>query len=284
MKNALKRIYSFVRSLVDTLVSIICVIFFSRINCNAYFKKQRQSRKDGDACHILCNGPSLSSFLNQDRTICGDLLVVNFFGLTSSFKQLKPRNYIVLDNILRGYAAGTEDEEMVNQLYDSLLSVDWPMNFYYPNNGKKSIIKLLSRNTNIKVCIYNMTPVNGLGCVKHWLFKKSLGMPLPQNISNAAVFCALNSGYKKIYLYGVEHSWLKNFDVDPKTHKIYLNDGHFYQEENIRWFNRGEYRDWLLFVYKAMSSHFELRDYADYLNSTIINKTPASFVEAYEFE
>ena len=109
-------------------------------------------------------------------------------------------------------------------------------------------------------------------------------MPRPQNISNAAIFCAINSGYKKIYLYGVEHSWLKSFDVDPVNHKIYANDSHYYKNEYIRYYKRGEYCRVLRNQYLTFKSHFMLRDYADSENIKIVNKTKNSFIEAYEFD
>ncbi|TCO88916.1 hypothetical protein EV202_12324 [Bacteroides heparinolyticus] len=267
----------------DTAISVLSIILFSKYNVGSFFKKEREKHK-GDVCYIFGNGPSLANFIKKEDVNGRDLFAVNFFGNTDMFFIAKPSNYIVLDNILIGTAQRDYNKEQVEQLYDIISKVTWPMTFYYPNNGKKDIIDGLTKNKNITVCIYNMTPVSGFDNVCFWLYKKSLGMPLPQNISNAAVFCAINAGYKKIYLYGVEHSWLKIFDVDPETHRIFMNDGHFYENKNMRYFEKGEYCKWVLDIHNALKSHFVLRDYADYLGVKIINKTPASFIEAYEFE
>ena len=63
-----------------------------------------------------------------------------------------------------------------------------------------------------------------------------------------------------------------------------MNDGHFYREEEMRYFEKGDYCNWLKYIHDAMKSHFELRDYADDEGVKVINKTDYTFVEAYEFE
>lgn len=284
MKKLLKKIYLGLGNLNATIVSIVSIILFSLKRTNTFFRLLRQHRKDSEFCTILGNGSSLNSFLETKPEKIENVMVVNFFANTDHFWTLKPDMYIVLDNILIGTANRSYNKEKVETLYKNLQSVDWPLIFYFPSNGNMQIIKKLKENKNITVVIYNMTPISGIKSICHWMFRNSLGMPYPNNISNAAVFCALNSGYKKIYLYGVEHSWLKSFDVDPETHRIYMNDGHFYKKEDIRWFKRGDYCNWLKDVQRALQSHFELRDYADSIGAKIINKTPTSFIEAYEFD
>lgn len=284
MKKILKRFYNFLVTCMGTMVSILSVVLFSTFNGNKYFQRQKKMRNKDDECFILGNGASLTYYLENNKEKRQNVFVVNFFGITEYFRELKPDRYIVLDNILIGRAEREFSVEKVKRLYEEIQKVDWPITFYFPSNGDLDIIHKLKKNNNITIVIYNMTPVTGFKFVRHWIYRKSLGMPLPQNISNAAIFCALNSGFKKIYLYGVEHSWMKSFDVDPETHKIYMNDGHFYQKDELYWFNRGEYKNRLLDVYKAMESHFLLREYADSIGAKVINKTPNSFVEAYEFE
>lgn len=283
MKKTLKFLYKTCGKLVDTLVSLLSVLFFSKFSVNKYFKKQQKIRKANECCYIFGNGSSLKSFLESNPQHLENVMVVNFFGSSSLFRELKPNMYIVLDNILIGRPVGDYPKEQVEKLYEDLQAVDWPMTFFYPSNGTRSIISSLLKNKNINIVTYNMTPVSGFKSICHWLFKKSLGMPRPQNISNAAVFCALNFGFRKIYLYGVEHSWMKNFSVDPDSHRIYLDDGHFYDKNNIEWLKKGEYCDFLSHIHMALKSHMELREYADSINAKVVNKTPTSFIEAYEF-
>ena len=287
MKKTLIGLHGFCRELLESFVSILSVIFFSSFKTNKYFRTEKKKRKDSDVCYILCNGPSLQSLLDSNNVPDKNMFVVNFFANTEVFFKIKPDNYFVLDNILVGRATKERMERaqtVVDQLYENLSKVSWSMNLYYPSDGSKKVLSRILENKNITAHIYNKTPVSGLKCLSLFLYKKNLGMPRPENISNAAVFCALNSGYKKIYLYGVEHSWMRSFDIHPETHRLYMNDGHFYEKENIRWFKRGDYLNWLGSTQQAMKSHFELRSYADSIGAKIVNKTPTSFIEAYEFE
>lgn len=271
----------------DSSVSIFSVVFFSSFSVNKGFKEQKKRREKDETCYILCNGPSLQTFLNSPELPSKNLFVVNFFANSDIFEQLKPDNYIVLDNKLVGRSDKekmAKVNEKVTLLYERLKNVTWPLTIYYPSDGNKDIINKLKENINITVCLFNKTPVSGLKAISNFLYRLNLGMPRPQNVSNAAIFCAINSGYKKIYLYGMEHSWLKNFDVNPENHKIFANDGHFYQKENVRYYPKGDYYKVLYYQYLTFKSHFMLRNYADYVKVQIINKTPNSFIEAYEFE
>lgn len=286
MKKLLKGFFSFTKQLFDTIVSIFSALLFSSYKVDKYFKRQRKARTQGEVCNILCNGPSLAPVLDSDHPVFENSFAVNYFAFSEHYQKIKPNNYIVLDNADTGTVPLTEQEKKdVERFYNIMVyETNWPMTFYYPNNGKKEYIDIISKNKNINVVVYNMTPISGFKKVCHWLYRHSLGMPRPQNISNAAVFCALNAGFKKIYLYGAELSWMKQFEVHPKTHKLYMNDGHFYEEDNIRWFERGTYCNWLLYIHMGLKSHFDLREYADSIGAKIINKCPTSYIEAYEFE
>ncbi len=286
MKNLLKKLNNCLVTLMGTIVSILSVILFSKFQSVRCFRKIRGQRNINDTCYILCNGPSLSHLFEEDHKEMGNVFVVNYFANTEQYKIIKPNNYIVLDNRVVGRDFVSEEQKkMVLNLYNNIAdNTTWPMTFFFPNNGVRKYANILLRNKNIKVVVYNMTPVSGIECISRLMFRLSLGMPRPENISNAAVFCALNSGYKKIYLYGVEHSWMRSFDIHPETHKLYMNDGHFYEKDNIRWFKKGDYLTWLGWTQQAMKSHFELRGYADSIGAKIVNKTPTSFIEAYEFE
>ena len=286
MKKVLKELYTWLSLLFETFVSIFSVVLFSSFKTNRDFKKLRATRKENDICRILCNGPSLATYLEEQKHDAGDLLALNYFATTEYYQKLKPSNYIILDTIEIGRADISEEQKaIVLGLYNTIVNeTQWPMTFFYPSSGIKDYADLLRKNNNITVTIYNTTPISGFQKLTHCLFRHSLGMPWPQNVSNAAVFCALNSGYKMIYLYGVDHSWMKSFDVHPETHRLYMNDGHFYEKENIRWFEKGAYLNWLKWTHRALLSHFELREYADSINAKIINKTASSFIEAYAFE
>ena len=287
MKKLLKKLSGNCSLMMESIISIFSVIIFSSFKTNKYFKREKNRRKDGDVCYILCNGPSLQSLLDSNNVPDNNMFVVNFFANTDVFFKIKPDNYFVLDNILVGRATKERMERaqtVVDKLYENFAKVTWPMNLYYPSDGSKKVLSKILENKNITACIYNKTPVSGFKHLSFFFYNHNLGMPRPQNISIAAIFCAINSGYKKIYLYGVEHSWLKNIDVNPENHKIYANDEHFYNKENVRYYKHGDYCELLYKHYLTFKSHFKLRDYADYKKTQIINKTANSFIEAYDFD
>lgn len=233
---------------------------------------------------ILGNGSSLATFLaeNEDN-MPGHVMVVNYFATAPQFRVLKPKHYIMLDNNLC-IKADEENTSQQQQLIKALMSVDWEMNLYTPTDSDPTLIKSFLSKSNINLILYNRTPVDGIKCISHFLYDLKLGMPRPQNVSNAAVFCAIAAGFKKIYFYGVEHSWTKSFDVDPETYRVFLNDGHFYEQDNKRYLPKGEYMRWLKDISMALKSHYTLNDYARSKGVKIVNKTKQSFVEAYDYE
>lgn len=279
----MKGLFEITVKLCQSIVSLFSALFFSSFQVGRSFKKLKKNMTNNDICYILANGPSLKGFLERDNYPTYGLFAVNYFSLSPYFSKVRPDNYIVADQSMIGHAQ-EEDVEDVNNVYNEISKIDWQMNMFFPTDVCPEIVEKISFNKNVNIVYYNRTPVSGFKPFRHFFYKHNLGMPRPQNITNAAVFCAINMGFKKIYLYGAEHSWLKSFECDPRNHKIYMNDGHFYEEENIRYFNRGDYCNWCLYIHMALTSHFLLREYADQGNIKIINKTPQSFVEAYEFD
>lgn len=284
MKKRLKLILNCVIVFSTTLVSILSVVVFSKYFTKNYFKTILNGNDSHTNIYILGNGSSLTSFLDEKKTDMPEhIMVVNYFATAPQFKLLKPKHYIMLDNNLC-IKANEGNLSSQQKLIKALLEVDWKLNLYTPADSDPSLIQEFRKNININLVLYNRTPVDGYKFITHKLYDWCLGMPRPQNVSNAAVFCAIAAGFKLIYLYGVEHSWTKTFDVDPETHRIFLNDGHFYEKENKRYLPQGEYVRWLKYISMALKSHYELRFYADRCQVKIINKTKQSFIEAYDYD
>ena len=284
MKKLLKSQLKVITSFVTTIISVLSVIIFSKHRTNKYFKSVLKGSDDDRVIYILGNGNSLSSFLDEKQaSMPQHVMVVNYFATTPHFSQLRPKHYIMLDNNLC-IKADEGNALHHQQLIKALLAVDWKMNIYIPADSDPALIKAFNAVSNINLVLYNRTPVEGLPFITHWFFNHRLGMPRPQNVSNSAVFCSIAAGFKTLYLYGIEHSWTKSFDVDLETHRVFLNDGHFYETDNKRFMPINDYSKWLLWIHFALESHLRLREYADSLGIKIINKTKQSFVEAYEYE
>lgn len=282
MKNVCKKIYVFVGALLEMCVSMLSVLLFSSFRANRSFRNIQKTLYPDTTIHILCNGPSLKTAIYQSNFEGLNLLVVNYFALTDMFFILKPNYYIILDpNLSR---KSSNQLEQRTKLIEAIAGISWEMKLFVPHDVSNDWMEKIKDNRCVTIIKYNQTPVSGFKTISHCIYKKSLGMPLPQNVLNAAIFCAINAGLKKLYLYGAEHSWMKNFDVDECTHRIYLNDGHFYKSENIRYMTKGSYKKWLKWIYLMMNSHDMLREYANYRGVTILNRTPNSFIDAYDFD
>lgn len=284
MKEKCKLLYFFCVRLLETFVSLLSVCLFSSFRINRKFEAISKMIAPNKECRILCNGPSLMEVLAgkgfEDNDT--DFFVVNFFATTEYFTIVKPNNYIILDPNLRN--DNSKHKEARDKLIQALNTVDWNMNLFVPIDVVHLFNEYFKENSCIKVVEYNHTPISGFDLIVNYLYRKSLGMPRAQNILNAAIFCAINLGYSKIYIYGAEHSWTKNFDVDPVSHRIFLNDCHFYKSEHIRYMPKGDYAKWLRWIAIMMETHEKLREYADTKGARVVNKTPGSFIEYYDYK
>lgn len=283
MRDAAKKAYKISVLLMQTIVSLLSVLLFSKKNCKRYFDSIHKDCEKEDSLYILGNGSSLDIFLNSGKSFPYNMMVVNHFASSPMFNQLRPRHYIIVDNNLC-IAPEKHNSKQREILIQQFLDVKWEMNLFLPGDSSKDLIKKLQSNEYLNLVLFNRTRVSGFHAITDYLYDLKLGMPIPQNVSNAAVFCGIASGFRNIYLYGAEHSWTKSFDVDPDTHRVFMNDGHFYEKDNLRYLAKGEYKEWLLAIYLALKSHEELRRYADKKGVRIINKSEKSFVDAYDFE
>ena len=282
----MKWLYASTTSLGQSIIGLFSALFFSSIKASRSFNRMRKNIKDNEKAYVLANGPSLKTFLENGEYPSKGVFVLNMFAFSPYFQILKPDNYIVADQLLCGRPTQAQAKfvDSAERVYDIINHIDWDMNMFFPNDVYPSVVEKISSNPHIHVVYYNRTPIEGTKGFRHFMYRHNLGMPTPQNVTNALVFCTINLGYKKVYLYGVEHSWTKNIDCDPEVHRLFINDGHFYNEDEKRYYDRGRYCELLLNIHKMMKSHFLLREYADFVGTKIINKTDNSFIEAYEFD
>ena len=107
----------------------------------------------------------------------------------------------------------------------------------------------------------------------------------------------LNCGYSKIYLSGVDHSWLEEVSVDEKNN-VLIGQKHFYGSEfknrssllsdkkkPVYWDGSGKSRklhEVLLKFYYAFRSYWELNELSKIYKSKIINLTENSYIDAFE--
>lgn len=281
--------------IITSILSIVKVLIMSKYNVQ--FKK---IKKKSDECVILGNGPSLNAFIesNIDFLNGKDSMCVNLFGRTNLYSKIKPNHYII--TALQYWKGENQVEYIENRaktLKDIADNTLWPMTFYAPAAARldKKWISQFSANKNISIQYFNITPVEGFKSFCHSIFSLNLGMPRPHNVLISAIYVAIRSGYKRIYLAGADHSWLKDIFVTDDN-VVLASQKHFYDQEfkddtlnnsNPKTLaHNGEYQakklHQVLEKFKTtFESHHVLAQYSKKQKVEIINITPNSYIDSY---
>ncbi|MGF1555115.1 MAG: hypothetical protein ACFCUF_02845 [Paucihalobacter sp.] len=264
----------------ETIVSLLSVGLLASFSTARKFEKLDINKKN-DTCYILGNGPSLKTDLEKDMELfCNnDVIVVNTMCKSQQYKVIKPKFYILLDPI-----CFDPEWNEYDAVVEGLLSTDWEMFLLLPINlCPKEFHSIFASKPNLKIVFFNVIRVVGFPKISFFLYKHGLGMPYLRNVMTQAIMCAINKDYKKIILYGADHSWTRDLDADEKN-RIYIKDKHFYEDDVKRYLPVGMYREYLYQHYLTFLSHHIMNKYAKYRGSRIINKTKYSFIEDYDTE
>lgn len=293
MKERLKALYNRLGILNKTIISSLCVLLFNRGNCNNIIKGYKINDK-AKVVSLLANGPSVGDMLANKRELLGgtDLLALNYFANSDIFFELKPKYYIILDPayFIKGYGVASEknstgEEEQHRQMKENFDKVDWNMLFFVPNSRTAlNAAREYAENPNITIVPYNATRVRGFKWFQNFMYSRMQGLPSSRNVLIAAIEVLINLGYKKIYLYGAELSWTKTMDVDIENGMMFFNNGHFYDKSSIRYFGRGGYKWWLEAIVEMLDGVEQMGIYAESVGCKVINRTPKSFLDVFEYE
>ena len=291
MKEKLKGVYFWIITLIQTIVSLLLVLFFSRLKVARNLSILKTERK-GRIISLIAGGPSTREILTSrcdllDET---DLVVVNFFGNTDEFFKYKPKYYVLLDPSLfdlkftnKGLKETSTEKRLIVQkmkLQENLEKVDWNMTLFIPHIKNLSFVS----NPFISVIEFNATRVVGFARFQNWMYRHNLGLPNSRNVITPAMLLMVNLGYKDIYLYGCEFSWTKTMDVDPENGRFFFNDRHFYSKSEIRYFDKGAFHWWLDSISEYLTGVEKIANYAVSEGVRIINRTKGSFIDAFDYE
>ena len=249
----------------------------------------------GNSCYILGNGPSL----HQDLERCmarfepENIIAVNYFGTSDLYARLKPNLYVLadpayyLDNLIPGV-----QNQVDNLLSELKEKTNWYVTVFVPLKGQKKIQDKLKANEFISVVGYNSVNTwKGFKWFDHWVYNHQWAVVSGLNVVMIALLLAINVGFKKIFLMGVDHTWHKNIIVG-EDNKTYEYDTHFYDKEMVKpiplLVERGnkiihlKLHEQLGYVKKVFEVYHYMQDYAKYKQVEIVNCTPASFIDAFE--
>ncbi len=251
------------------------------------------SISSGKELLILGNGPSLKPFLEKhpDFWRIKDLLVVNHFAETDFFTQVKPSLYVV--SAPEYWLKDVEPDfvEKRQRIFNALTEkTNWPLHFFIPVHAKRNLWwkKLLDTNPNIHIHFYNTMPVEGFWSFRTLLMNMQCGMPRPHNVIVPALMNAIWSGWKKIYLIGTEHNWLKDVSIDNEN-RVYLTLRYFYNDQKarptvIKHLGKGQRKlhEILEKFYWSFKAYHDIQKWAQKKGVKIYNITPGSWIDAFE--
>lgn len=233
--------------------------------------------------YIMGNGPSLRTNLDNNLELLerSDTLAVNFAANTPEFRIVRPKYYVLADpHFFRNIS-----DKNVAALLESLKAVDWRMTLFVPAKSRRSAARMIG-NTMVSVEGFNFLAAEGWTWLEQLMFRLRLGMPRPRNVLIPSIMIGVWLGYKKIYILGADHSWLKTLDVDSDNRVVSVQP-HFYKEDSheVERINR-TYLDLKLHqvlesMTIAFASYHKINAYASRCGITIINATPGSFIDAF---
>ncbi len=233
--------------------------------------------------YIMGNGPSLRTNLDNNLELLerSDTLAVNFAANTPEFRIVRPKYYVLADpHFFRNIS-----DKNVAALLESLKAVDWRMTLFVPAKSRRSVARMID-NPMVSVEGFNFLAAEGWKWLEQFMFRLRLGMPRPRNVLIPSIMIGIWLGYKKIYILGADHSWLKTLDVDSDNRVVSVQP-HFYKEDSheVERINR-TYLDLKLHqvlesMTIAFASYHKINAYASRCGITIINATPGSFIDAF---
>lgn len=233
--------------------------------------------------YIMGNGPSLRTNLDNNLGLLAqsDTLAVNFAANTQEFRAVRPKYYVLADPHFFRNVLDTN----VAALLGSLKAVDWSMTLFVPAKSRRHVARMIG-NPLVSVEGFNFLAAEGWAWLEQLMFRLRLGMPRPRNVLIPSIMIGIWLGYKKIYILGADHSWLKTLDVDSDNRVVSVQP-HFYKEDSheVERINR-TYLDLKLHqvlesMTIAFASYHKINAYASRCGITIINATPGSFIDAF---
>jgi hypothetical protein len=262
----------------STFISFVDVLLRSRL---AYRIK---SEKRFNPLLVLLNGPSQEDLISHIDCASYDIICVNLFPLNDRFWDIKPRYYTCIDR--EGmYFNSSDDLELVGQMertIQSLAKADWELTLLISANDINSdfVSYFHQFNPEGKIFYVNTSHLSGLKIWRNITLKNSLGVFTSRNVSVPAITFAIQLGYQKISILGMDHDWLTQMKVDGDN-RIFVNDRHFIaaDQNDKNWNVR--YHDLLEGFAVIFRAHYFLSLYSEENSIEIVNLSSRSMVDSY---
>ncbi|WP_188007793.1 hypothetical protein [Photobacterium damselae] len=271
--------------IVNEIISILKffamgLIFRRRIYKNRYSLKN----KINSQIHIFGNGPSLyESKKNYSKN--DDLIMVNFSALTDDFFDLKPKYLCIADQDFF-YISKIKSKELklrMNAWYSRLENVDWNLTIVVPSEFK-GLLNI--KNDHVNILVINTLPLpDKFIYFRYYMYKFNYAAPKMQNVVIFATYFAIQVGYNKIFLHGVDSDSFKDVFINKKNEMV-LIDKHFYGNKEINLSKQysylpGSFYKKLQADVNMFKSYYDLRLYSDKINVEIINYSKNSMIDSF---
>lgn len=277
-----------VESLFQAMISIIRVVLRFRFRSDV----AKIAHVDQELV-ILANGPSLRNDLDQYPVFFHDkqLMCVNQFVLSSEYERLKPQWYILLDIgffVPKTIPRVAEVREQVKQAI--IRKTDWPITLCCPAEGRNSPfhLEIAASGIPVRFAFFNRTVVDGARMVRHWLYRRQMGMPPPQNVLIGALMAGVGYGFHDIIILGADHSWHQSLEVGTDG-KLVSEENHFYDKkpwkvavQHPETLQRATLHDYFFNLYRTFRSYHLINEFAVAQGTRIINASSVTFIDAFE--
>jgi hypothetical protein len=302
VKNFGKKFLAAVNLFVQTGLSLALIIIFSKLGNKRPLKKDPKS-----GCIILGNGPSLSSQFEdvRQKRAENDLMCVNEFPLSSLFDELKPDYYTLLDPFYWFKTDGSIPA-LTQQIISTLRTkVTWNITLLLPFEMKSIIETLVMSNEtkgSIFVYYFNRTPVSGFKWFKFKMYDWGWGIPFAHNVMVSSIYLGMLMRYKKIIVFGADHSWHEQIVV-TKDNVLRVREDHFKYEKDGKSISPREemYDPIYKFSYsktgereifkihelfdayaKVFKGYWVLKEYAQHVGANVYNLSKKSYIDAFD--
>lgn len=274
LKSALTQFAPSLKSVVKMLLQSRCTRSFAA-----------HARPAAEAIVVMGNGPSLSETIARygERLASMPTMAVNFAAIAPEFVRLRPRYYIMVDPL---FFMPSEQPNMI-KLRQALGVVDWDMTLIVPCGKTPMLDAAVRDNKHITTVEINAVGVEGWRWLTDWAYTHRYGMPRPRNVLIPAIMASAWLGFRRIYVAGADHSWMRTIAVDDDNNVISVQP-HFYKDDateqkRVDTTYRG-YRlhDIVYSFYVAFRSYHLLQGWARRRHIDIFNITPGSYIDAFE--
>lgn len=286
MREFLKICYAWSVKFMQSCISVISVCLLSSLRVARRLKHVEVGELSAKA-FVLANGSSLKEILENEqlgKEICeNDSIVMNYFAISDYFTLVRPKFYVLMDPVFFE-EKNIQDNIKVKQMFEALNKLDWDMKLYIVNTPSAKKARKYITNDYVEIVLFNGTRARGGIRLQNFFYRHNLGIPSSRNVIIPAMMILINAGYKKIYLYGAEFSWTKSIDVNPQNNKVFLNDGHFYQSQDVVYYEKGWYKWYLENIVEMLDGVYQVAEYAKAMHVVVINRTKSSFIDAFPYE